>query len=198
MQKFFKFIPIVYLQEFALSTSVLILPGFGNSDPQHWQSLWEQANPGFERVRQHDWNNPVCDEWVAVLEGAAQRAGPEVILVAHSLSCLVVAHWATQQHAPIKGALLVAVPDPDSRIFPREAVGFSTVPAQPFTFKSIVVASTDDPYGTTEYAGCLAQAWGSHFVSVGACGHINGSSGIGAWPEGYELLNKLSSSHISK
>jgi hypothetical protein len=174
-----------------LSVSVLILPGIGNSGPQHWQSLWEQSHPGFERVQQRDWNKPVCEEWGESLEVAARRAGPGVVLVAHSLACLVVAHWAAQQHAPIKAALLVAVPDSAGPNFPKDAIGFSAMPAIPFSFPSIVVASTDDLYGSIEHASGLAEAWGSHWVNIGACGHINASSGLGAWPEGYALLTQL-------
>jgi serine hydrolase len=138
--------------------SVLILPGIGNSGPQHWQSLWQQSNPEFVRVEQRDWDHPVCGEWVAALALAAKRAGAGAIVVAHSLACLVVAHWSAQQHAPIKAALLVAVPDPAGPDFPEVAIGFSVTPTQPFAFPSIVVASTDDPYGTVEHSAHLARA----------------------------------------
>jgi len=174
-----------------VSESVLILAGIGNSGPQHWQSLWEQSAPKFERIQQRDWNNPVCEEWRNALEVAAKRAGSSVVVVAHSLACLVVAHWAAQEHSPIKAALLVAVPDPTGLNFPKEAIGFSTTPTKPFSFPSVVVASTDDPYGIIENSSSLAKAWGSQFVNIGACGHINASSGLGEWPEGYELLSQL-------
>ncbi len=174
-----------------MSTSVLIFPGIGNSGPQHWQSRWEQLNSDFERVHQNDWDNPVCEEWVVALESAVKRAGPDVVVVAHSLACLVVAQWAAQAHAPIKAAMLVAVPDPDGANFPKEAIGFSITPAQPFDFQSIVVASADDPYGTVAFTSHLAKMWGSHLVNIGAYGHINADSNLGAWREGYELLTQL-------
>lgn len=174
-----------------MSDPVLIMPGFGNSGPQHWQSLWQQSSPEFERVQQRDWNNPVCEEWIAALEAAARRVGPGVVLVAHSLACLVIAHWAVQAHAPIKGVLMVAVPDPTEPVFPKEAIGFGVTPTKPFAFPSIVVASTDDPYATVEHTARLSGAWGSRFVSIGARGHINASSGLEAWPEGVELLSQL-------
>jgi len=174
-----------------MSTSVLILPGIGNSGSRHWQSLWEQSNSDFERIQQRDWDNPVCEDWSAALESAVKRAGPHVVVVAHSLACLVVAHWAAQKHSPIKAALLVTIPDPTGSIFPKEAIGFSLTPMQTFDFASIVVASADDPYGTMEYSSRLAKAWGSQLVNIGAYGHINASSGLGAWSQGYELLTKL-------
>lgn len=172
-------------------SSVLILPGIGNSGPEHWQSLWEQAHPAFRRVEQRDWDRPLREEWAVTLEAAVRQAGTDVVLVAHSLACLAVARWASREHAPIAAALLVAVPDPADPNFPAEAIGFSQTPTQPFDFRSIVVASTDDPYGSVEHAQVLAQSWGSRWVNVGACGHINASSGLGAWAEGYELLTQL-------
>ena len=174
-----------------MSATVLILPGIGNSGSQHWQSIWEQSHPEFVRVQQRDWDNPVCEEWVAAIEEAVRRATLDVVLVAHSLACLAVAHWAARAHAPIKAALLVAVPHSNGPNFPKEAVGFSETPALPFSFPSTVVISTDDPYGSSVHSKQLARAWGSRVVQIGDCGHINASSGFGAWSEGYELLNQL-------
>lgn len=174
-----------------MSSTVLTFPGIGNSGPQHWQSLWEQSNPAFVRISQRDWDKPVRDEWVAVLEGSIQHLGSSVVIVAHSLACLTVAHWAAKSHSPIKAALLVAPPNPDGPSFPAEAVGFSPLPMQQFSFPSIVVASTDDPYSSLAHAQMCASAWGSRLVTIGAAGHINGSSGLGQWHDGYELLQQL-------
>ena len=95
------------------------------------------------------------------------------------------------EHAPIKGALLVAVPDSTAPDWPKEITGFSETPMQPFDFRSIVVASTDDTYGTVSHAAKLAKRWGGALLNIGARGHINGESGLGDWPEGFALLNKL-------
>lgn len=172
-------------------TPLLICPGIGNSGPEHWQSRWERANPDFVRIAQRDWDKPVCAEWTAVLESTVQRLGPSVVVVAHSLACLAVAHWAARPHAPIRAALLVAVPDPAGAAFPVEASGFSPLPMQPFSFPSIVVSSSDDPYGSSEHAAACAAAWGSRLVEIGAAGHINASSNLGDWPAGLALLQQL-------
>jgi predicted alpha/beta hydrolase family esterase len=174
-----------------VSRAILVLPGIGNSGPLHWQSIWEQSHPGFVRVQQRDWDNPVCQEWVAVIEETVKRAGADVVLVAHSLACLAVAHWAAKPHSPIKAALLVAVPDSKGSGFPVEARGFSETPTKRFSFRSTVAVSDDDPYGSPQNSRRLATAWGSHVVHVGSRGHINAASGLGAWPEGFELLNQL-------
>lgn len=174
-----------------MKTDVLILPGIGNSGPAHWQTLWEKSHPSFRRVIQRDWDYPVCSEWVATLERELSAVGAPAVLVAHSLACLVVAHWANSTARRIRGALLVAVPDPEGPSFPKEAVGFSPVPRKPFAFSSIVVASTNDAYGSLDYVQCCAKRWGSRFMNIGAAGHVNAESGLGTWPEGFALLQEL-------
>ena len=171
--------------------NVLILPGIGNSGQDHWQSHWEQANSNYIRVNQSDWDNPSCADWIASLEDSVKRSGADTILVAHSLACLLVAHWAAQTKLQIKAALLVAVPNPKGPIFPTQAIGFDPVPMQRLPFKSTVIASTNDPYGGVAYAEECAAIWGSDLVNIGAAGHINSSSGLGAWPEGHRLLQQL-------
>lgn len=75
---------------------VLILPGLGSSGPEHWQTHWERTNPGCVRVAQRDWDNPDRDDWIATLDRAvALQAAPQR-LVAHSLACALVAHWAAR------------------------------------------------------------------------------------------------------
>jgi uncharacterized protein len=47
-------------------SNVLILPGWENSGPLHWQTLWEQRH-GYVRVEQHDWTKPLRGDWLARL-----------------------------------------------------------------------------------------------------------------------------------
>lgn len=174
-----------------MNTTALILPGIGNSGPDHWQSLWEKANPSFVRVQQRDWDSPNCDEWLEALEKSAAQFGVATVLIAHSLACLLVAHWAARTRLKIKGALLVAPPNPDGPNFPKQATGFSPLPLKPFVFPSTVVASANDPYGSHDFAQAAASEWGSRFVSVGSAGHINSDSGLGEWREGFALFQQL-------
>lgn len=127
-----------------------------------------------------------------MLEDVAARLGhSNVVLVAHSLGCLLAVHWAVQTNATIKGALLVAPLDPDGSHYPPEAKGFAPIPSVPLPFRSVVVASDDDPYGSVGFAQKSAHLWGSQLVRVGAKGHINSHSGLGEWPEGFALLRAL-------
>ena len=41
--------------------TVLLLPGWLDSGPGHWQTIWE-AGSGFVRVKQHDWVWPRRDQ----------------------------------------------------------------------------------------------------------------------------------------
>lgn len=172
-------------------TPVLVVPGIGNSGPQHWQTLWQERHPSWRRVLQHEWDYPLCREWVAALDAAIAASPVPPVLVAHSLGCLVVAHWASRLPAPVRAAFLVAPPDPDGAAFPAAAQGFNPVPLRRFPFFSLVVASTDDPFGSTAYARRCAESWGSEFVEIGPAGHINVESGHGNWPDGFELFMRL-------
>ena len=171
---------------------VLILPGLYNSGPEHWQSRWESAHPELRRVMQDDWQRPRCADWIARLDDAI-LATPDAILVAHSSSCALVAHWAATAGSDrrVRGALLVAPSDTEAASYPEGPTGFAPMPLRRLPFPSILVASTDDPYVTAEQARMFAEAWGSRFVSVGDAGHINSQSGLGDWPAGFALLQEL-------
>ena len=166
---------------------VLLVPGIFNSGPGHWQTLWEERLPGVHRVQQRDWEHPVCGEWVDTLDAAIAKAG-EPVLVAHSLGCLVVAHWAAQSDRVVHGMLLVAVPDPTGRSFPREAIGFAAVPSSLRERHVTVVSSSDDPYSSAAFVNRCVALWGAEHVQLGAVGHINAESGLGAWPQGWAMV----------
>ncbi len=170
----------------------LILPGLHNSDPGHWQSRWEAIDETMKRVIQDDWETPHCADWVARLDQALAYAGPDILLVAHSAGCALVAHWAVGcQQGQVRGALLVAPSDPEARNFPVGATGFAPVPLLRLPFPSTVVASSNDPFVTIARAQTFARAWGSEFVTIGEAGHINTDSGLGDWPEGLALLRNV-------
>jgi predicted alpha/beta hydrolase family esterase len=112
--------------------------------------------------------------------------------VAHSLGSLQVVHWAAAGHRhAIRGALLVAPPDPLAAGFPAEASGFAPLPERALPFPSVLVASHDDPYASLDFSRRCAEAWQSRFVEVGAHGHINAESGLGDWPQGRAWLDWL-------
>ncbi|AXC13399.1 hypothetical protein ACPOL_4122 [Acidisarcina polymorpha] len=143
------------------------------------------------RFKPPDWNKPELREWIFALQKAIDSANEPIVLVAHSLSCLLVVHWAFHSSSKVAGAFLVAVPDPQRPSFPLAASSFLETPAKVLRFPSLIVASTNDPYGSIEYAARCAEHWNSRLVNIGAVGHINGSSNLGAWPEGKRLLKEF-------
>lgn len=174
-----------------LRRSVLLLPGIGDSGPQHWQTRWDAKRPDCVRIQQHDWDKPICSEWMEALENAAHELGPDIFIAAHSLGCLLTAHWLTGTSCKIRGALLVAVPDPSGQLFPSAATGFAPLSLRRLNCHSIVVASNNDPYASLEFAQQCAEQWGSRFVNIGNAGHINADSGLGDWQAGLNLLDQL-------
>jgi predicted alpha/beta hydrolase family esterase len=173
-------------------TRTLILPGLHNSDPGHWQSRWEARDESLRRVIQDDWETPRCVDWVARLDQALALIGPDAVIIAHSAGCALVAHWTIAHPSQrIRGALLVAPSDPKALSFPSGPTGFAPMPLRRLPFRSVVVASSNDPYVTVSRAQAFARAWGSEFVMIVEAGHINSASSLGDWPEGFSLLRSL-------
>lgn len=169
-------------------TRIIIVPGWRDSGPGHWQSLWAQALPGAVRVQQDDWLTPSRRAWVAsITRTILEQPGP-VVMVAHSLGCIATTNLPPEATARIAGALLVAPADPE-----RSGVlaDFAPAPYQPLPYRSIIVASSNDPYCPVRTAGAYARAWGSEFVRLQNAGHINLESGHGPWPLGLALLQSL-------
>jgi len=95
-------------------TNYFIIPGYGGSGSDHWQTYFEETQTNFQRIEQRDWDNPNIVEWAETVDKAIAGYDPEsVVLVAHSLGCLTVVEWAKHYNRKIKAALLVAPPDTD-------------------------------------------------------------------------------------
>jgi predicted alpha/beta hydrolase family esterase len=173
---------------------VLILPGWGDSGPEHWQTLWLNENPRFQRVVQRDWINSDLDEWIETLNTYVSACTRPAILVGHSLSSILIPHWARRYGNAnvVMGALIVAPTDVERReTCPPQTWGFAPIPRGPLPFTSIVVVGDDDPYCDLETAKAFAHRWASDFVNLGKVKHINVASGVGPWHEGKELLEAL-------
>lgn len=166
----------------------LIIPGWRNSGAGHWQTLWEAQLPDISRVQQDDWVHPTRSAWVEAVSRAVLAQPEPVLLIAHSLGCVVVSHLPEAVQARVHAALLVAPADPERR---AALCDFAPVPYQRLPFPSIVVASTNDPFCPVRRAGAFARSWGSIFVRLTDAGHINVESGFGDWPGGLALLQGL-------
>jgi predicted alpha/beta hydrolase family esterase len=139
------------------TTRVLILPGWQDSGPGHWQSLWE-ARHGFERVQQADWMWPRRGDWMARLD--------EVLLADTEPRSARWPWWRTAWAAtwwppgpPIRStrrgcaaALLVALPDTARADMPPQLASWRVIARQRLPFAAQVVYSDDDPYCAPERA----------------------------------------------
>lgn len=179
------------LQDRLEGYDVLVLPGWKNSGPAHWQSHWEDRFPEWQRVQQHNWIQPDRDAWVATLDRYLALATRPVVLVAHSLGCVTVAHWAAQARQPEKvaAAFLVAPADVERSTVATSLRRFAPIPQQPLPFPSLLVGSDNDPACQAWRACELAQSWGSRFHLLVGAGHINADSGLGDWDAGLGLLS---------
>ena len=173
-------------------TNYLIVPGLGNSGPEHWQTFFENSANNFKRINQQEWDAPVCSDWLATIDKTITDYDPAtVVLIGHSLGCTTIAHWATQYKKKIKGALLVAPSDVEAQQYSFPAKGFAPTPKEKINFKTIVVASEDDPWVSLARAKYFAINWGSEFINIGKAGHINVASGHTEWRQGLEILKQL-------
>ncbi|OOG41833.1 alpha/beta hydrolase [Polaromonas sp. A23] len=172
--------------------NVLILPGWQNSGPDHWQSRWERAHD-YTRVDEHDWMRPLRGDWIARLEEVLLACDEAVVLVAHSLGCIQIAAWASHSKntSRVKGALMVAPPDVEREDLRQMLSGWAPVPLQPLPFPAIVFASSDDPFCAPARSAQFAAAWGAGRIAAGPRGHLNADSGLGDWPEAHEHLLEL-------
>ncbi|MES2941276.1 MAG: alpha/beta fold hydrolase [Pseudomonadota bacterium] len=172
--------------------NVLILPGWQNSGPDHWQSRWERAY-GYTRVEQHDWMRPLRGDWISRLEDVLLSCDEPAVLVAHSLGCIQLAAWAAHSGNTdrVKAAMLVAPPDTERDDVRQMVPGWAPVLKQKFPFTSIMFASSNDAFCDLARARAFAQAWGTGFVDAGERGHLNAESGLGDWPQGQAELQRL-------
>jgi hypothetical protein len=179
------------------SIRYLIVPGWHGSPDEHWQTHWQRTLPNSARVEQRDWIAPRREDWVAELERSVADSAAPVILVAHSLGCITVAHWAAQ--APIelldrvRGALLVAPADVERSGCAEPLRNFAPIPRQPLPFASQLVGSDNDSAASAGRAVAIGGDWGSEVAILPGAGHINAKSGHNSWEQGFAYLYRLQS-----
>jgi predicted alpha/beta hydrolase family esterase len=130
------------------SIRYLIVPGWQGSSDDHWQTHWQNSLPNSARVEQADWLTPRREDWIAALAEAIAADSTPVILIAHSLGCITVAHWAERAPASllsqVRGALLVAPADVERPACAPALRNFAPIPTWPLPFPSQIVSSDND------------------------------------------------------
>ena len=186
------------MEKLLTSATVLIVPGLRDHVAEHWQTLLQARLEKVRSVPPLEENKLSCAARVEAIQAQLMEIDGPVIFVAHSAGVLMVAHWATRYQADIKGALLVAAPDL-SATWPENypssstlrAHGWDPLPQGELPFPSIFAASTNDHLASFAASVCMAEAWGSQFVNLGAVGHLNPASGFGPWPQAEAFLKVL-------
>jgi hypothetical protein len=183
--------------------TILIVPGLRDAVAQHWQTLLEAhlraqgrpvaSVPPMGRVELD------CASKVAAIERVALGVAGQIVVVAHSGGCIMVAHWAQRTQRGVQGALLATPPDFEAPLpdgYPTLAAlrtgGWLPVPRRRLPFPSIVAASQDDPLADFDRVAVLARDWGSRLLDLGNVGHLNPASGYGEWRRAEELIDELS------
>ncbi|WP_273204511.1 RBBP9/YdeN family alpha/beta hydrolase [Marinobacter subterrani] len=175
----------------------LIIPGWNGSGTNHWQSHWQLLLPNSKRIHVESWSRPDLEDWIEAIDRDVRNAPTDkLVLIAHSLGCVAVAHWAQRHGARradrIKSALLVAPADTERELAPVALQPFAPIPDDYLPFPSLVVGSTNDRAASADRARDLALHWGSEFELLPGVGHINTESGHQRWIEGLRYLARAS------
>lgn len=171
---------------------VLLLPGWQGSGTGHWQMHWARRE-GYAVVEQNDCLHPLRGDWLARLDETVIDAPGPVVLVAHSLGCILLAAWASvsRHTARACGALLVAPTDTEALDLKDRLPGWSPIPRQTLPFRSLLLGRQNDPHCTVPKAQALAQAWGARWAGLLDAEPSNADSPLRKWPQGQALLHTL-------
>ncbi|MNO23575.1 putative hydrolase YdeN [compost metagenome] len=174
-----------------MSRSFLVLYGVGGSGPDHWQRwLQQELVKQGEKVYFPDFpdkDQPDKDVWLDYLSSVFEEISQEeeVIVVAHSLACIMWFHYAASHpKRKIQRAILVAPPSPFLKYEP--VMTFFPVPdnlveTATVAEKTLFVLSSTDPYCSVEDASQYLDL-GIPCVMLPKMGHINVEAGYGPWP----------------
>ncbi len=179
---------------------ILMQPGWQNSGPQHWQTLWERRlGAAASRVEQRDWLQPDKTEWVATLRSYVLAAETPAVIIAHSMGCIATALLLADDGAArsrLAAVVLVAPADTERADEEPALAGFAPIPNRALGVPALVIASSNDPYCALERAQTFADDWQADLHILAEAGHINAEAGFGPWPDGWRLVERWMRRHI--
>ncbi len=176
------------------SAHFLIQPGWQNSGPHHWQTLWQdRLGAASSRVEQQDWMVPQQEPWVGTLVRAMERSPQPCVILAHSVGCLA-AVFALESIRP--AAVVLVAPADTERVGAPEALqSFAPIPMEHLPVPALLITSDNDPYCDLERARIFAEAWHADLEVIAGGGHLNSDAGFGPWPEGWQMVGRWLKHH---
>lgn len=173
-------------------TTIVLVPGYTDAGPEHWQSYIERKYDHVVRVQQENWNIPERQIWIDKLNETIVNIKGKVLLVGHSCGAVAITQWSdTYSSDKIVGAMLVAPADVDSPNAIPEIHIQRPLALQPLPFPSKLVTSDNDAHVSLDRAYYFAEMWGSDIVVIPNAGHIHTDAGYGEWIEGEVMIEKL-------
>jgi uncharacterized protein len=132
-------------------------------------------------------DTPRLDRWLETLDRELAREPDGLVVLCHSLACVLWLHHAHAGGSPTAARVLLVAPPSPSASLPG-VDGFFPLSVEPSEVagaarSSLIVATDDDPYcpegAQRLYGEPLELA--VHVISGG--GHLNTDAGYGPWPD---------------
>lgn len=168
----------------------LILHGWQGSGEDHWQTwLASRLDGQVAYPTLPDPDLPRLEPWLAALRAELDRAGPEPVVVCHSLGCVLWLHHAATRPAdgPRAGRVLLVAP-PCGCVGIPELAEFVPAPRDPDAVAAACVGETrmvgsdGDQYCPEGVEAAYAARLGVPLDLLPGAGHVNPQAGFGAWP----------------
>lgn len=163
-----------------MSTSFLLLHGYGGTHPEHWQEYL--ANHLKDKKRKviypkfPDPDHPQLDKWIAYLENQLKDVNPtSLVVAAHSLGCSIWLQYIAK-HPDIKPkkVFLVAPPLTDCDVIEIES--FFPLPDIDLSDQKenyLIISSNNDPFILENEFDELAKRLNIPHKKISNAGHIN-------------------------
>lgn len=181
-----------------MTTTYLIVPGYTNSGPGHWQSFIEKKYSNVLRVLQDDWNSP-SSLWVKKLNQVIAVTRGDIVLLGHSCGAVTVAQWAAAHSCQrVKSLILVAPADVDAETAIEPIRQQRSLPTSRLGYSSLLIHSDNDEHLSLTRARILAEQWGCETREFSGAGHIHTAAGYGEWPEGESLFESFTGINLIK
>jgi uncharacterized protein len=178
---------------------VVILSGWGGSEPEHWQRWLAGRLAGTHEVRFPELPAPDLPEpvaWAAALgEALAGLPDDGYDVVCHSLACVLWLHRTATGAAGPKPARVLLVAPPTPSLPHPELAGWAPVPLDPNAVRAaaggtILVCSDDDPHCPEGAATAYGRPLRIPVTVLPGAGHINVAAGYGEWPAAERWSNR--------